>query len=69
MKVFKSQVARLICITCFWDSLFFQQKRLCIELNENILDPEYERAFKKITEEFDSVGHQWLVREGRVSGW
>jgi hypothetical protein len=26
-----------------------------------MLDAEYEVAFKKISEEFDSIGHQWYV--------
>ena len=27
-----------------------------------MLDAEYEVAFKKINEEFDSIGHQWYVQ-------
>ncbi len=46
--------------------IFFVQKRFCLELNETVLDAEYERLFKKVSEEFDAVGHQWSV--GGV-GW
>ncbi|XP_064405775.1 exocyst complex component 3-like isoform X2 [Halichondria panicea] len=34
------------------------RKRFCLELNETVLDAEYERLFKKVSEEFDAVGHQ-----------
>ena len=27
-----------------------------------MLDAEYEVAFKKINDEFDSIGHQWYVQ-------
>ena len=53
----------LLCVHCCHSinrlMCTFFQKKFCIERNENMLDADYEMAFKKISEEFDSIGHQW----------
>lgn len=37
-----------------------------MELNVNTMDAEYEVLFKKISEEFDHIAHQWLVNNNTL---